>query len=227
MTAGLGLVLPAQRRLEMWNAHKSYDGLDGRFEAVDERHTRTDRPLRGRALLAAAAIECRHERRGGLECASCPHLLNVVPDPDRSGLTIRCVYFDNDAVNDLMTPATALVTIAARDSVGAARALLARSGVSQLIVTRDREVVGLVSASALDDVAVNAPVETACPPEPVRSIPSTTPLAVVARLFRTEDLALIIVTDDDNVAGVVSRGDMRRAGIPRIFLDRTPANPAR
>jgi CBS domain-containing protein len=204
-------------RVDLWKG-PARPGADGRFEAVREQHAATGAaPRRGRDLVRALEYECRHgERRSASECTECAQYLNLAPDRDLRGGTLRCIFFDDDPVHVLMTPVVNLVTVNADASMTEAAAIAETNGLKQLPVVRGDELVGIVrvdEGNPLDPIA--RAMRT-----PVRAVPALTPLAAVARLFRTEDVGSLVVMDADDVAGLVTRGDLRRAGVPQRLLAR-------
>ncbi len=188
------------------------DGADGRFDAVREQHVKVNpAPKRGRDLWYACDFECkRGERKAATECASCSHFLNLVPDADGGGATLRCVFFDDDPVSAIMTSLDQIVTVPSGASSEESLARAASRGVKVLVVTTNDEVVGLSS-----------------PPHRRRTrlvpvVPMETPLAAVARLFRERRAHCLLIVDGAEVVGLVTAGDLRRAGIPWRFLGRAP-----
>ena len=146
-----------------------------------------------RALdVTGATVECKGERRRLSECRSCPHFLDA---PD---CALRCVFLDNDTVESVMTPSSRLVTA----SVDEARRGVRRQAPRQLLVTDGDDVVALVKADGRARHRL----------EPVPIVPRTAALGVVAAMLAAHPA--LVVVDRDAVVGIVTRGDLQRAGVP-------------
>jgi hypothetical protein len=188
---------------------------EDRFEAVRERRAQVRGGARhGHEALRHAVIECRtHELVDGRECQQCAHFLNDVPAADGQSVLVRCVVFETDTIECLMTRAEDLVTIDASEPTAVAAARMMDHAVRQLVVTAGDEVVGLIAASAVtggegivrDFLGETFPV-----------VPRTLPLGATARAFREGDLQVAGVLDGEELVGLVTRDDLRRAGVPEL-----------
>lgn len=208
------LHLAPHRRRVIWTERGRYDGRNGRFEAVTERRARVDEPLRGRPLLAAATVECRHEPHNVLTCADCRHFLNVRPDEDRRGLALRCALFDDDPIHAVMTAAHHLLVVPSSTPAENVAALGVARGLHRVLVADGADLLGVAAATGL-------PVGTsagAAAGAPLAVGPPTTPLAVAAEVLRDDPFGCVLVMDRDDVAGIVTRGDLLRAGVPSYLL---------
>jgi CBS domain-containing protein len=188
------------------------------FEAVRERVARVGpRPHHGHAALRHAAVPCRpHELVTGTKCTRCGHLLNAVPAPDGESVKIRCVFFESDPVTLLMACAEDLAVAEATESLAVAAARMLDRDVEQLVVASgEGEAVGLVTAQGVEGVpADDERVGDRVVPLPV--VPRTMTLGALAAALRQRDLECVGVVDDDELVGLVTRGDLRRAGVPGL-----------
>ncbi len=147
-------------------------------------------------------------------CATCSHLLNAVPARDGRSVLVRCVFFESDRVETLMTRAEDVVTVDAQEKISVAATTFLDHPVKQLVVTSEGLAIGLLHARDLavdgdDLVAQHAQV-------PLPVVPRTLPLGAMARALREQPLELVGVVDRDELVGVITRGDLRRVGIPHV-----------
>jgi CBS domain-containing protein len=159
-------------------------------------------------------VECRtHELVDGRSCERCKHFLNAVPAPDGRSVLVRCVVFENDSVDVLMTREEDLVSVSAEDGAEAAAARMLDQNVQQLVVTSGDLAVGLVEAPeiAKGSGLVGSHVSRRFP-----VVPRTMTLGAAARAFRAGDLDVVGVLDGDELVGLITRGDLRRAGVPGL-----------
>ncbi len=189
---------------------------DLRFEAVRERVAPIlGGPHGGRDAIRHALVECHPcEIKDGEVCATCSHLLNAVPARDGRSVLVRCVFFESDRVETLMTRAEDVVTVDAQEKISVAATTFLDHPVKQLVVTSEGLAIGLLHARDLavdgdDLVAQHAQV-------PLPVVPRTLPLGAMARALREQPLELVGVVDRDELVGVITRGDLRRVGIPHV-----------
>jgi CBS domain-containing protein len=123
------------------------------------------------------------------------------------------MFLDADPVEAIMTRADQLVVIDERARVEVARHRARASGAHHVLVTSEGEAVGVVSADRLArssaDAAVGERVML-----PVRVVGKTASLAAVARILGDRGLDYLLVVDGEEVRGIVTRADLRRANIP-------------
>lgn len=175
-------------------------------------------PPRGaRELLRSARLRCQ---KGGpehtaLDCVDCPHFVNYVPSPDRRRLTVRCVWSDDDPVAALMTRAGAFVTVAGETTIAEADERARTEGIRHLFVTDGTALVGLVCrcdlVTAMADGVGERPVRARMTRSLVVVRPDAT-LAEAARTMRTAHVGCLPVVWRGDLCGVITRGDLRRAG---------------
>lgn len=206
-------------RLSECDLERTVSGHAGaRFTAVREQHARIwDDVGPGHGSLQRAMVECRSgEHHPGRVCVTCPHFLAVAPAAAGDGVTIRCMFLDSDPVEAVMTPEPSLRTIDEGASVGAAAAAARLAPVRPLLVMAGDEVVGMATSDELLRDADGHPDErmSARSRAPIPVIPRTASLGEVAQLLRQPELPCLLVVDGDEVAGIVTRDDLRRAGLP-------------
>lgn len=164
--------------------------------------------------LASARLRCRRgdPPHTGTACLGCPHLVNFLRTPE--GLLVRCLYSDDDPVHAIMTLASAAVTVAWTTPPAAAARYAMAQRVHELLVLDGDRVVGVVCASELAGApSLTAVMDTA----PPCVAPSTT-LGEVVGLLQDTDARLVLVIDGDELVGLVTQGDLERAGVPPELL---------
>src|SRR5262249_1838146 len=122
---------------------------------------------------------------------------------------------DFDPVDVLMTRMADLHRVDADDTVEAAAAALARNGVRQLVVTSGELVTGLVDAARLrgrpKSERLRGLVDGVLP-----VMPSNLSLGAAARALVASGRRCTLVVEGDRVVGLVTRGDLARAGVPWV-----------
>jgi signal-transduction protein with cAMP-binding, CBS, and nucleotidyltransferase domain len=162
-------------------------------------------------------------QRGGpeltmLDCLRCPHFVNWRPNLMAEQALIRCLFTDDDPVSDLMSMGEALVAVDPETSVADADEAALRRNVRHLLVGRGDEVQGVICRCDLAEVRDRqAPIGLLVTTPPWCVAPDTT-LAETAALFREQGIGVALVVDGDKLVGMVTRGDLRRAGCPEELL---------
>ena len=170
---------------------------------------------RGHGALRRVDVWChRGELKDGDVCAACEHLLNAVPAPDGKSLRVRCMFLESDDISTQMTLASDLVTIEDTATLTAAAVRMQERGVKQLVVLSDDAVVGVVSRDDLSAGRDRDRVATRVRPFPV--VPHTMTIAATARAIRSGKQSFLGIVDGAELVGVVTRGDLRRAGVPNL-----------
>jgi CBS domain-containing protein len=203
------LFLRASRQRLVWPVPLRYAGEHGRFEAVVEQHLDVSRPLRGPALLAEAEPRCQLEPASGSDCRLCANFLNARPDRDHRGVTLRCLFVDDDPVCAVMTPVRRLSMVPPSVNATRAREQFMREGVDRLLVVDGDDLRGVLRRSELrrgrldtrriGDVALDCASPMA-------------PIAAVVEVLRRDPRGCVIV-DGEQVAGLVTPRVLRAAGI--------------
>jgi CBS domain-containing protein len=190
----------------------------GTFEAVRERVSPVGpRPYHGHEALRHAMVECRpHELIEGTTCSRCNHLLSAAPAPDGRSVHVRCVFFESDPVTTLMTRAVDLVSADETESVAVAAARMLDRDVEQVVVTSGGAAIGMLLARDVETAPRSGEEHIADRVVPLPVIPRSMTLALVAAAFRDNDLDCAAVLDGDELVGIITRGDLRRAGVPGL-----------
>jgi CBS domain-containing protein len=188
-----------------------------RFEAVRERVVPVAPGAHhGIQALEHAQVECRdHELIEGHVCVHCDHLLNAVPSADGHSVRVRCMFLESDPIEKLMIRAADVVSVAAGESLAAASRRMVEGAAEQALVVAEGKVIGLLAARDLEGAeGEDGTVEAHTSPLPV--VPRTMALGAVARTLRENRLDCLAIVDRDELVGFVTRGDLRRLGVPGL-----------
>ncbi len=172
-----------------------------------------------RNKLCSVRLQCQKGMtpRSAVQCLQCPRLVNFVPN-DNSVL-IRCLWTDTDQVEAMMTLESELVTISPSASLADAEALAKSHNLDHLLVVEEERLIGIVSRGDLgyEEFGINTISDRVnlCP----WTIGPTTTLAQAAQLMEDRQIRILPVVANRNVLGVVTRGDLRRAGVVDSILE--------
>ncbi len=165
-----------------------------------------------REKLCASRLSCQKGMapRSTVQCLSCPRLVNFIPKDD--SVVVRCLWTDRDHVHELMTLASEFVTITSSTTLLEAEQLAREHKIRHLLVVEDGRLIGIVSLSELghEEFGLNTIGDRVnlCP----WTIGPETSLVQAAQLMIERNLGIIPVVANREVLGVVSRGDLQRAG---------------
>ncbi|MBI3072495.1 MAG: CBS domain-containing protein [Deltaproteobacteria bacterium] len=106
-----------------------------------------------------------------------------------------------------------IVAVAPRTTAGEARKLAQHRHVRHLLVVDKADLVGVVCVCDLRDADWSEPVEERMR-FPVMTIDKQASVHDAAAILREQTIGCVPVIADDSVVGVVSRGDLLRAGLP-------------
>jgi CBS domain-containing protein len=170
---------------------------------------------RGHGALRRVDVHChRGELVDGEICAACEHLLNAVPAPDGRSLRVRCMFLESDEIATQMTLARDLISISEDATLADAAVLMQERGVKQLVVVSGDTIVGELSLADLRGSGGRGRVGARA--RPLTVVPRTMSIAATARAFRATAETFVGVVDGATLVGVISRGDLRRAGVPNV-----------
>lgn len=181
-------------------------------EVVATANTNFDVRSSVREKLCASQLSCQKgmSPRSTVQCLSCPRLVNFIPKDD--SVQVRCLWTDTDHVSELMTLASELVTIPTSMTILEAEHVAKAHDIRHLLVVEDGRLIGLVHRSDLaeEEFGLNTISDRVnlCP----WTIGPETTLVQAAQLMVERNLGLIPVIANREVLGVVSRGDLQRAG---------------
>lgn len=113
-------------------------------------------------------------------------------------------------VHDVMT--RNLLSVAPTATVGEALAVAFGGNVDYLPVVERGQLIGLLSRNDLDEAALTSSVASWLHSPITVSVDATVDEAVA--LMNERDVGCLLVTDDRELYGIVTRGDLLRAGVP-------------
>lgn len=153
------------------------------------------------------------------ECEACPRFRGVHHGATADDVAVRCEWAERDPVHTVMTDVRALVTVSPATAWSAADELAQRHAVHHLPVLTEGRLVGLVSRSDFfprpaPDTLVSALMTT-----DLLAINHAATLAeAVAALSIFKIGCLPVLADGGWLAGILTRGDLVRIGVPREAL---------
>lgn len=169
--------------------------------------------------LASADVQCRRGEpvRKASDCLRCARIVNFRPGPGHA-ITMRCLWCDDDRVDALMTPASAVVTIHPAALIAEAEAAAAAAEARHLVVADREGVLGVLCRCDL--VAPIRPDETVGDrmSDPPWGVHHGATLGEAVTVMREKHIGILLVVRSSELAGVLSRGDLRRAGVPEELL---------
>jgi CBS domain-containing protein len=142
----------------------------------------------------------------------CPRFVNYVPSDDRHVL-VRCVWSTDDVVRDLMTMANQVAVVAPSIRVSDAAAYARSIGVKHLLVCRNDTLVGVVCRCCLVPPILDGEVVADRMSHKLWTISDTDRLGDAAAAMIEHDVGLLPVVRRGVLLGVISRGDLLRAGV--------------
>lgn len=172
-----------------------------------------------REKLCSSHLQCQKGTtlRSAARCLNCPRLVNFVPKSD--AVIVRCLWTDADHVESLMTMESELVTISPTASLAEARQRASQKDVHHLLVVEEGLLIGLIHRDEMADEEFGVNTISArvnlCP----WTIGPETTLAQAARLMHDRNITILPVVENRAVLGVVTRGDLRRAGVTEGLLE--------
>jgi len=153
------------------------------------------------------------------ECARCRRFADARLAADERSAAIYCRWTSDDPVHELMTRASALATVEPLTTLDEAEERAQRAGVRHLLVIAGDQLVGMVCRCDLvaphdpGDVVVS---RMSCPVVDVA--PSATLGEALDAMNRYRVGCVPVVGGTGVVLGIVTRGDLRRAGAPEEAL---------
>ncbi len=165
-----------------------------------------------RQKLCSSQLQCQKGMtpRAAVQCLSCPRLVNFIPEDE--SVVVRCLWTDRDLVENLMTLSTDLVTITSTTPLLEAEQSAREAGVDHLLVVEDGRLIGIVNRDDMqqEEFGLNTIADRVnlCP----WTVAPETNLAQAAQLMLDKDLGILPVIANREVLGVITRGDLRRAG---------------
>lgn len=153
------------------------------------------------------------------ECESCSRFRGWNAGDEPGELAVRCQWASRDPVCAVMTDMRALLTVRRETSWTVADALASRHGVHHLPVLSEGKLVGIVSRSDFHPRPSNGALVGALMKPDVLAVRRDATLAeAVAALSTFKVGCLPVVTDGWWLAGILTRGDLLRVGVPAELL---------
>jgi CBS domain-containing protein len=171
--------------------------------------------------LIAARISCRRgEEHGGDECLLCPRYRGWRAGPGLSEVTIRCAWTPDTPVGDRMT--RALVTVPPALDARQAERVMRDHGIRHLLVTDGLELCGVLCRCDLHPPPL--------PGERVRDrmtsalyvVGSDATFAEATAAMERLEIGCLPVVQGGTAIGILTRGDLLRAGVPARLLGGRP-----
>lgn len=172
----------------------------------------------GDERLACARVRChKHGReRSGRQCLVCDGYRGWA-DAGASQIAIRCVWAGHDLASRRMTPIDEMLTVGAAISCGAADELARANDVHHVVVVRGGALVGVTCRCRLDRAEPWQPVADVHGGD-VYALDLGATLGEAAAAMATLGVGCLPILDRGFVAGVITRGDLRRLGAPEAAL---------
>jgi hypothetical protein len=190
------------------------DPIRARFAFRGVRHAYGEAANARDLSLRDAQIDCQLgiALRSGQECLSCPRILAWQTGPTPRAVTVLCRFGAADPVSARMTGVAALVSVRPEARCVDADRIAARESVHRLLVVDGGIVAGIVCRHDLgralsDRVAAHMQRE-------VYVIDAATTLGDAATAMWALEVGCLPVTHDHRLVGIVTRGDLVRAGLP-------------
>ena len=190
------------------------DQIRARFDFRGLRHAYGEVADPKRVSLREADVDCQlgFAPRQGQECFGCPRLVAWEPGPTPREVTVICRFRAADPVSSRMTGAAALVSVPSDARCVEADRVAAREGVHRLLVVDDGVIVGIVCRHDLG-AALSGRVGSYMQRD-VFVIDAEATLGEAAAAMWALDVGCLPVTREHRLVGVVTRGDLVRAGLP-------------
>jgi hypothetical protein len=172
----------------------------------------------GDERLACARVRCHKHgpERGGRDCLVCDGFRGW-SDTGLSAIAIRCVWSGHDAVAQRMTPVEDMLTAVTDMSCGAVDERARAADVHHVVVVRDGVLVGITCLCRLDRANRGEPIADVLAPD-VFALDIGATLGEAAAAMATLGIGCLPVLDRGVVAGIITRGDLRRLGVPESAL---------
>jgi CBS domain-containing protein len=168
--------------------------------------------------FANVHVDCQAgaDAKSGVDCLTCRRFRGWDLHPDHQ-VTIRCRWSSEDPVTARMTLPAALVTVQATAPAAQADEAARRAGVRHLLVLDGRQLVGVLCRCDLVSTPAHVPV-AALMRKDLFALDARETLGVAAAAMRRLAVGALPVVSDFLVLGVITRGDLRRAGVPEELL---------
>ncbi len=171
--------------------------------------------------LAGAQLRCQKggELRSSADCCYCPRFLGWEQGPGRDEVTVHCRWTAAEPVRALMTRAVTLLAVHPLLPISAAEELARAHGVRHLVVLVENELVGVLCRCVLVPSAGGRHDQVVDRMRPPITIPPTATLGeALERMNQHHVGCLPVLEGGHSLVGIITRGDLRRIGVPEELL---------
>ncbi len=165
-----------------------------------------------RQLFVASRLRCHKGGRTicGDQCLQCDRLVGILPSPDRRQVTVRCLWTEDDVVDEVMTPADVLLHVAPTTPLGRADRIAASGDIHHLLVGRAGWIDGGVCRCQLADEGSPAGAMATVGERMLAlvAVPPGTTLGAAAHILERVPLGMIAVAQAGLLHGVVTLRDL-------------------
>jgi hypothetical protein len=170
--------------------------------------------------ISYAEVQCQTGGpiRSGSDCLACQHFRGWRAGPGSDEVTLSCCWSDRDPVWERMTTAFALATVGPATPCTAADEIARRHDVRHLVVVDAGRVVGVLCRCDLyprprakERVADRMSSD-------VLAVPPLATLGDVVAALSGLGIGCLPVVDGGRLVGMITRGDLRRSGVPEALL---------
>lgn len=172
----------------------------------------------GKERLCSSYLHCQKGMadRSASNCLQCPRFVNFVPQAQ--SVRVRCLWTDSDPVEDLMTLESELITVNPTTTIEEADRRARANAVRHLLVVEQGRLTGVLCRCDLVEPPLgNETVADRANHCPWTIGPDTT-LGQAALLMRERKVGMLPVIARRELLGVITRGDLRRAGVSNTLL---------
>ena len=161
-------------------------------------------------------LSCHVPPRCEADCLRCGHFAAWERGPGVDQVTVRCFSSCDDRVSDWMTTGP-LLTVGPSTPVGDAEFRAASAHLRHLVVVRDGHLLGVACRCDLFGAAPDGKIAERMTSRVYFGTPRTT-VAEAAYALATFHIGCLPVLEEGRLSGMVTRGDLRRIGVPESYL---------
>jgi CBS-domain-containing membrane protein len=174
----------------------------------------------GDERLVCARFRCQKggAERTGHDCLLCGRYRGWTDGTTPSEVRICCAWSALESVSERMTLAPAMLTVPPELPCDEADARARSAGVRHLVVTRGGELLGVVCRCQLCRCARPEQPIGALVAEHTFAIEAAATLGEAAGAMAQLGIGCLPVVDNGALVGVITRGDLRRIGVPESQL---------
>jgi CBS-domain-containing membrane protein len=175
-------------------------------------------PATVRGILDCERVACQKgAARSGSDCLTCARYRGLALAPDGSHASLECAWTDRDPVWARMTTSRVLASVGPRASVAAAEAVARAHAVRHLPVLEAGRLAGILCRCDLVVAPPEAPVAAHMTRE-VFALRAGATLGEALAAMTSLRVGVLPVIGDRLIVGMISRGDLRRVGVPEERL---------